>query len=254
MDEAQKQARTLVSSLVEQTGLSLTELAREAGVAASTLTRFMANTGPDSDGSVKHTLSARTQMKLVEAAARITKGKASLGTAFPSSLSPFDTIQVRGAVQAGVWRESIEWPHTDWQNLTVPRDGRFAYAERFGLVVRGESMNRLYPDGTIVIVVRFADLGRAPRPGERVVVLRRSTTGEYEATLKDYELDAKGRHVLWPRSTEPEFQEPIILTDAPIGDGLEAFPPLARAGSVELGDLESDIVVAGLVVGSYRIE
>lgn len=170
---------------------------------------------------------------------------------------PLVTIYVIGAVQAGIYKEAIEWNGDEWYSLTVPiNDDRFPDIERFGLEVRGNSMNLLYPEGTIVLVVRFNDIGRKPNPGERVVVLRRSKTGGYEATLKEYQRDERGRHILWPRSTDPEFQAPFVLGGAelPVSGGYEPIPAEASAGDLPHAAGEPDIIVTGLIVGSFRRE
>lgn len=57
-DPQQKRVRELVELMLEATGMSPTELARQAGVSGSTLTRFLHDRG------VKHTLSTRTLGKL----------------------------------------------------------------------------------------------------------------------------------------------------------------------------------------------
>lgn len=185
---------------------------------------------------------------LLEAAAEAPADHAPIG---------MTTVFVRGAVQAGIWREAIEWDGDEWYSLTVPTDDRFPGIERFGLEVRGTSMDRLYPEGTIVMAVRFGDIARGPKAGERVVVLRRSQeTGEYEATLKEYQVDERGRHILWPRSTDPEFQSPFILSsdELPVSQGYEPLPPIAFAGELAHSAAEPDIMVSALVVGSYRRE
>lgn len=165
-------------------------------------------------------------------------------------------IHVKGAVQAGVWREAIEWEGDEWYSLTVPTVDRFPGIERFGLEVRGRSMDRMYPEGTIVMVVRFGDIGRDPEPGERVVTLRRSPeTDLYEATLKEYQRDEQGRHILWPRSDDPEFQTAFILGDSlPVSRGYEPMPAEVSAGAVSDSAGVPDIMVAGLVIGSFRPE
>nr|WP_321985361.1 S24 family peptidase [uncultured Lichenicoccus sp.] len=157
------------------------------------------------------------------------------------------TIYVKGAVQAGLWTDAVEWDGTDWTPIHIPDDSRFPGIERFGLLVRGRSMDRVYAEGSIVIIVRFADIARDPHPGERVVVVRRSPTGDqYEATIKSYDITEDNRVVLWPQSTDPEYQVPIILprrteeVTAGGNDGDQAGYP--------------DLVIMGLVVGSYRIE
>lgn len=170
---------------------------------------------------------------------------------------PLSAIFVRGAVQAGAWREAIEWQPEDWYSVTVPADPRIpASAQRHGLEVRGSSMDRMYPEGTIVIVVRYQDLARSPQPGDKVVVLRRAATGEFEATLKEYQTDKQGRHLLWPRSSDPEFQQPIILSGEalPLANGDEPIPPTVYAEPHQHDAGEPDLVISGLVVGSYRPE
>mgnify|MGYP001442394756 CR=1 FL=1 len=57
MDEQQTATRELVERMLRATGLTPSELAERAGLAASTLTRFL-------NKPVKHTLSARTLAKL----------------------------------------------------------------------------------------------------------------------------------------------------------------------------------------------
>lgn len=172
--------------------------------------------------------------------------------AMPISLA---TVFVRGSVEAGVWREAIEWHEDDWYSVTAPSDDRYPGIERFGLLVRGNSMDRIYPEGTILVCVRFADIARSPEPGDRVICLRRSRTGEYEATVKEYDLDAQGRHVLWPRSTQPEYQTPIILTGkhVPIG-GYEKLPDTVHAGEFADDGMPDDLWISALVTASVRLE
>ena len=165
-------------------------------------------------------------------------------------------VMVRGAVQAGVWREAIEWDGDEWYSVTVPADDRFPGAERHGFEVRGTSMDKIYREGTVVIAVRFGDIMRHPNPGERVICLRRDPNGEgYEATIKEYQIDDKGRHILWPRSNDPEHQTPFILTsaDLPVSQDYEPLPKVVHARTYR--DVsEPDIVISGLVIGSYSTE
>ncbi len=166
---------------------------------------------------------------------------------------PLAMVFVRSALQGGVWRDSLEWPGTDWYALTVPGDSRWPGIERFALEVHGSSMDRLYPAGSIVICVRFSDIGREPQSGEKVICLRRASSGGYEATLKEYQLD-KGRHVLWPRSSDPDFQQPIILPGPQV--------PIVGAKTQTLGLVDAfgaesafpEIVVSALVTQSIKPE
>ncbi|MBM3096889.1 helix-turn-helix transcriptional regulator [Gluconobacter cerinus] len=177
----------------------------------------------------------------------VAAGDASMKSFKPSENQevPVSTVFVKGAVQAGLWQEALEWSAEDWKAINVPADDRYLGVERFGLLVRGSSMNRVYPEGSIAIAVRTDCIGRMPRSGERVVVLKRGESG-LEATIKKYEEAADGRRILWPESYDPAFQTPVILDD------------VAQAISQDGHDADHgcalDLEVIAIVVGSYRPE
>lgn len=114
-----------------------------------------------------------------------------------TSIGP--TLFIKGEVAAGVWRAAAEWPESDWQSFTGRSDVTAKVEHRFGLCVVGDSMDLLYPPGTIVECV--STFGHVePTPGKRVVIVRQNDRHEFEATVKELvEQDGK----LWavPRST-----------------------------------------------------
>lgn len=124
--------------------------------------------------------------------------------------APVEPIEVRGYVQGGAWRSALEIPDTDRYQIMVPAKGPYTHLPRYGLEVRGESMNKLFPNGTVVEVVNFSDIGRAPETGECVVAIRRDGP-DMEATLKLYQCADDGTILLWPKSTDPNWQQPIRL-------------------------------------------
>ena len=108
---------------------------------------------------------------------------------------------VKGLVAAGVWRDAFELPHDEWQSFTGRPDVQADTQHRFGLRVLGDSMNEIYPPGTIVECVSV--FGRAEAlPGKRVVVLRTNDNNEVEATVKEL-VEQGGALWLVPRSTNP---------------------------------------------------
>ena len=156
-----------------------------------------------------------------------------------SSVTPVHTtqIEVRGDVQAGVWREAIEWPAVDWYAITVPIDTAYQGLHRYGLKVCGQSMNKVFPEGSVVVVINFGDLGRLPKTGDFVVAVQRcSKTDQYEATVKAVQIRDDGTVILWPQSWDPAFQTPVVL---PPQDGHD------NAGV-------PDVAIQALVVGSYQ--
>lgn len=141
---------------------------------------------------------------------------------------------VKGEVAAGVWKEAFEWDRDQWEPYQGGSHIDAPLEARFGLIASGESMNAVYPPGTILDCVSciHADITEF-RSGQRVIVVRRRFDGEVEATVKEYLVTADGVWLV-PRSDNPAFQSPI-----PLGDG----DP----------EIEETAIVA-VVKGSYRPE
>lgn len=149
------------------------------------------------------------------------------------SLDAHKLIWCVGEVAAGIWREAFELPRDEWIPVLISmQDDRYAGAQRAALQVRGDSMDQLYPDGSVVIFVRLDEIGRKPKPGDRVVVLRHRH-GQTEATVKEYQRDTSKKRWLVPRSSNPAHL-PFAL-DRPTDDS-------------------ERIEIVGLVVGSQKIE
>lgn len=143
------------------------------------------------------------------------------------------TLYVKGEVAAGVWKQACEYEPADWEPYTGRPDITVPVASRFGLVVVGESMNEVYPPGTILDCVSIL-AGVEVVNGKRVIVQRVNTAGDCEVTVKEYFQDDQGVEWLVPRSRNPSFQSPIRV-DQPEDDIVECS-------------------IVAVVVGSYRKE
>lgn len=120
---------------------------------------------------------------------------------------------VKGEVAAGVWKAAVELPECDWQTFTGRADVVADIDHRFGLRVIGDSMNEIYPPGTIVECVSV--FGRAEvAPGKRVIVVRTNEHGECEATVKEL-VEQEGALWLVPRSHNPEHRPFKLGEDEP---------------------------------------
>lgn len=114
------------------------------------------------------------------------------------------TLYIKGIVAAGTWGEAMEVAESEWEPFTGRSDVAALPRDRFGLRVEGDSMNQLYPPGTILECVSV--FGHIEiEPGKRVIVLRERTDGKVEATVKELVED---NDELWlvPRSTNPAHQ------------------------------------------------
>ncbi|ABD27450.1 putative prophage repressor [Novosphingobium aromaticivorans DSM 12444] len=118
------------------------------------------------------------------------------------------TLYVKGDVQAGLWRTAIEHPASDWIAFTGRADVSADLEHRFGLRVVGDSMDQVYPEGTILECISL--FGRAEAsPGKRVIVIRTDIHGDSEATVKEL-VEQNGELWLVPRSSNPAHM-PIKL-------------------------------------------
>lgn len=144
--------------------------------------------------------------------------------------SLLETIMVKQRAHAGVWLASAEIDASEWTIITIPRARSAAYRSRYGVTVADDSMDMLYPAGSIVIATAIKSA--QPKPGQRVIVKRTRGDGRVELTVREFQLTPDGRQLLWPRSTRPEHQQPY------------------QVGSH--GDITT--VIDALVVGAYRSE
>lgn len=134
----------------------------------------------------------------------------------PANLDVMVTTRVIvcGAVQAGHYKEAIEWPLADHYAIEVPVSGAYRGCAVFGVRVDGPSMNLEFPEGAVAVCVRVADLGAnyVPESSRFYVVYRVDAADRIEATIKQFRLDADGQGWLWPRSSHPDHQSPIRIT------------------------------------------
>lgn len=142
-------------------------------------------------------------------------------------------LYVKGEVAAGVWREAWELDPDEWEVFTGRSDIKAPIRKRFGLRVVGDSMNEVYPAGSVLECLMF-DGDCEVEAGRRVVVQRTRLDGTMETTVKELVRDPDGVEWLLPRSTNPSFLP--FRADQP--DSLD----IAR------------VEVIAVVVGSYRPE
>ena len=144
-------------------------------------------------------------------------------------------MEVVGQVASRVWQDQPEWSKDRRYLWAAPIHS--AYAENFvvGYEIRDASADLLYPVGSIVTAVPFAELGRMPAHGEHVIVYRRSRDDGFEVTVREYVVDDGGLSWLIARSSRPELQETMPL------------------GTHESG-LPKGITIPLRIIGSFRPE
>lgn len=147
---------------------------------------------------------------------------------FFSTAPTLRKIAVIGKASASFWAEPWEFPQDEKYAISIPHDMQFQNISLFAVEVEGDSMNTIYPEGSIVVIAPLSD-GAKPIVGKKYLV-RREIGTNYEVTLKEL---AKHNDELWliPHSTNP-LHRPFKL----------------------IGDADSTITILGRVVYSVRKE
>lgn len=116
-------------------------------------------------------------------------------------------VPLVGEVRAGAWAEVMEERIEGHVPVSMPEYER---AQLFALRVVGRSMDKIYPEGTILICCPAAEAG--VRAGDYVIV-QRHKGGLVETTVKEV-VPEKDGIALWPRSNDPAHQTPFRIKTA----------------------------------------
>jgi hypothetical protein len=228
MSDYRSAAVQYLRDVIDKTGKTASELAELVGVSHTTFTRPLKN--PDYKYAPKfpklQLLAARTGVPLPD-------GLAEAPAARDVRLVP-KFLEVRYRVRAGHWFElDAEEPPEQVARAVTP-DPEYAEFPQWLELVEGDSFDLEIRPGHYAHVVDAREMGYEPKTGDWVIVERHRDQGAIrERTIKEVVVDHKGRVALWPRSSNPKWQEPINLDDgARSGEEVEAF-------------------IVGLVLGSY---
>lgn len=123
-------------------------------------------------------------------------------------------LPLLGPIQAGAWLAVDDLPQDDPPMMPVMLDRRYPHAPQWLREVRGDSMNaRNVLPGDIAHLVDYFAAGINLNTGMVVEVTRtRDGGGLREITLKEVEITGEGV-LLWPRSTNPKWTQPVRLDD-----------------------------------------
>jgi transcriptional regulator with XRE-family HTH domain len=190
-----------LKALRKRKGMTQVELAEKIGVEQATIQRWEAGKR-EPDIAALHKIAS----VLGVSAGSLVNGDALLESG--------PRLYIKGVVQAGLWRPAIEMARDEWEPFIGRSDVTADPEHRFGLRVMGDSMDLLYPEGTVLECVSL--FGRAEAaPGKRVIVIRKDGDGNCEATVKEL-VEREGELWAYPRSTNP-VHLPIRICNADPG-------------------------------------
>jgi transcriptional regulator with XRE-family HTH domain len=196
-----------IKILRKQAGLTQVELAKKVGVHQTAISKW--ELGVDIPAS--NTMDALC-------AALDTTPSAILGTGTDKNPPIGRRIKVVGELAAGSFQETIELPEP-FEVLVAGLPSKYDNIKLEGLRVKGDSMNQIYPDGSIVYVAPVRAVSGWPRSGQVVVVMHHKQ-GLTEGTLKEYVVNEYGKW-LYPRSNHPDHQAPVNYTGEHIDEEYE---------------------------------
>ena len=136
-------------------------------------------------------------------------------------------LRLLGTVAAGSWLEVPEVQENLLDRVPVAPDTRYSADAQYALRVRGNSIDKLAPDGSIIACVDIAAAGIEPRVDNLVCVERRRGS-LVETSVKRVKRGRKGLE-LWPESNDPQ-QKPLLMAD---------------------GKSETTVEIKALVIGFY---
>jgi SOS-response transcriptional repressor LexA len=128
-------------------------------------------------------------------------------------LAQLQLLPIRDRVQAGAWLAMDENNQIEPKLSSTVRDPRYPSVDQWLSEVMGDSMNALgIFEGDLVHIVELIGSGWYPRTGDIVEVERiRFDGAERELTIKQVEVTGPNTALLWPRSTNPRWSEPLSL-------------------------------------------
>lgn len=122
-------------------------------------------------------------------------------------------VTIKGFVQAGSWSENEEWSGDDWTDIQIAPVPEYPGIKLNACRVRGDSMDKVYPEGTVLVWINIIEAMEAPQSGKRYIVRQERNDGaEYETTVKTYVENSTGKWLM-AESNNPEFQGPIKLAN-----------------------------------------
>nr|WP_258571362.1 XRE family transcriptional regulator [Flavimaribacter sediminis] len=126
-------------------------------------------------------------------------------------------VKVRSSIEADQWMKHTEWPEDQWYEITVPDDAELQTYSLNAAEVRGPSMNKKFPHGSVLVYSEAGDNPLQLEANASYIIETRRSDGMKEATAKTAITDNSGKFWLMPESTDPRHQQPIELENTIAG-------------------------------------
>ncbi len=194
--------RDQLERLLKERDLTVADLARGSGVGQNVLYNY--RNGHTTD------LSAAT-WKALSSYLSVPVGQL---MGIPAAREPRPgTITVRVAAQTNVWRAGIDMPLAEQFEAPIVVEAMYRSAGAYGVLVRGAGCDRIYPDGTILVVVPLDQWEGTMRAGLRVILQRiRADEGKVEVSVREIVVQDG---VAWLRSDTSDMSAAVPPVKSP---------------------------------------
>lgn len=125
-------------------------------------------------------------------------------------------VLVASVAQAGAWRASWLRSKAEWSSFTVPEGIALPPGDPFGVRVDHPGAEHLYRSGALLLCMPIEGALTGYPDGTHLVI-RRERAGRHEVTVRELRHHA-GALWLWPGSTHPDHQQPLLFTGEPPTD------------------------------------
>ncbi|CAI3960614.1 SOS-response transcriptional repressor LexA (RecA-mediated autopeptidase) (LexA) (PDB:1AY9) [Commensalibacter communis] len=158
---------------------------------------------------------------------------------------PTETIYIKGAIESKKWTDEKEWRSYQHTPFIVPKHEDFPSTSLSAYIINDDSMNLIYPKGSILITSPFEELQKMPENGDTVIVVKFDCIQRtYETTAKIVQFRENGQLYLWPKTDNPLLLAPTMLPRLT----LKYYNPM-----LSLSSEEPDVEIKSLVIGHYQL-
>lgn len=135
-------------------------------------------------------------------------------------------VKVLGRVAANTWYTVDDEAAVDLEDDDVeriPSVSGYPVEWQFGMIVEGNCLNKVANDGDRLVCLDLIKSQVNIDEGDLVIIERRKFDGMMrQITAKRVKRTSAGFE-LWPESTDPAHQEPIVLKDVPDGEDIRVW-------------------------------
>jgi hypothetical protein len=218
MDDERKQLRAWLQAELDRQGHGAKgKLAEFLGIGANSVSRML----NDDPGKEMRDIKANELARMREFFGTLPPIVGGVSGEKISRLVPVDTpkgsVRVTGKVAANTWLD-VDDMDFDFDDIEyVPASNEYPISMQFGLLIEGNCLNKIASHGDRLVCLNIIDADYRPIDGDLVIVQRSKFAGQMiERTAKRLRRAAKGFE-LWPESTDPTHQDPIVLYEKPDG-------------------------------------